>query len=257
MYFTGIVTDLTETKALQDRIIRSERLAALGQVVAEISHEIKNPLVMIGGFARQLAQQTREEKNIEKLHIIVDEVGRLENLLKELLELYAPRTLDLENVAVDDLLQEVHDLVKAECESKKIKTELTTEKEKAFIRGDRVRLKQVLLNIVKNAIEAMGQGGNLSVRSQRKEDRVEIDITDNGCGISPEEMERIFSPFYTTKQHGTGLGLSISKSIIEEHQGSSISVKSEKGKGTSFNISLPVVQVENEYLDDEIRRSGQ
>jgi PAS domain S-box-containing protein len=241
-YFTGIVRDLTETKNLQERIIRSERLAALGQMVAEISHEIKNPLMMIGGFAKQLAKQSGEEKSAHKLKIIVSEVERLENLLKELRELYLPRTLTVEETSINDLLIETHELIKGECENKGIRVEISTGGASPLIRGDKAKLKQVFLNLVKNAIEAMEGGGRLSILSELKGNEVEIIIEDNGGGISDKDLGRIFSPFFTTKRHGTGLGLAISKSIIEEHPGGSISVESEGGKGTKFRISLPVIR---------------
>jgi two-component system sensor kinase FixL len=241
LYFTGIVSDLTETKALQERIIRSERLAALGQVVAEISHEIKNPLMMVGGFARQLIKQNRDEKSSRKLNIIVNEVERLENLLKELRALYLPRTLNMEETSINDVLREVHELVRADCESKRVIIEVRTDGSQPMVMGDRAKLKQVFLNLVKNAMEAMESGGNLSVQSQRKGDDVEIAFMDDGCGISKENLGKVFSPFFTTKRHGTGLGLSISKSIIEEHPGSYLTVESEGGKGTVFRVSLPVI----------------
>jgi two-component system sensor kinase FixL len=244
MYFTGIVSDLTETKALQERIIRSERLAALGQVVAEISHEIKNPLMMVGGFARQLIKQNRDEKSTRKLNIILNEVERLENLLKELRALYLPRTLNMEEMSINDVLREVYELVRADCGNKRIITELRTDGAQPVVMGDRAKLKQVFLNLVKNAMEAMESGGNLSVQSQRKGDKVEIAIVDDGFGISKENLGKVFSPFFTTKRHGTGLGLSISKSIIEEHPGSYITVESEGGKGTVFRVSLPVIGAE-------------
>jgi two-component system sensor kinase FixL len=242
MYFTGIVTDLTETKTLQERISRSERLAALGKVVAEINHEIKNPLMMIGGFTRQLVRQTEDAKSLEKLNIIVSEVGRLENLLKELREAYLPRPLNMEEISVIELLKEVGDLIHNDCEISRISLILKPEGERTLIRGDKARLKQVLLNLVKNAMEAMEGGGELSLESRLRGRKMEITVADTGCGIPSQDLEKIFKSFYTTKPHGTGLGLSISKSIIEEHPGGSFSVESEKGKGTRFKISLPVIQ---------------
>jgi two-component system sensor kinase FixL len=241
-YFTGIVRDLTETRTLQERVIRSERLAALGQVVAEISHEIKNPLMMIGGFARQLARQARDEKSVTKLNIIKDEVLRLEELLKELRDFYLPRTLKTEDIDIYGLLTEVRSLVKDDCERKNIRTEFKTQGKPIIIEGDRDRLKQVFLNLVKNSIEAMEKGGNLSIQSKLNGDRVEISITDDGSGIPKSNQEKIFSPFFTTKRRGSGLGLSVSKRIIEEQAGSIIVFESEEGKGTVFKITLPVSQ---------------
>jgi PAS domain S-box-containing protein len=247
LYFTAIVRDLTETKALQERINRSERLAALGQVVAEISHEIKNPLMMIGGFARQLAKESGDERSLTKLNIIVNEVQRLESLLKEMREFYLPRPLSRKEIEVNALLKEVHDLIKADCEKRHIGLEFKTDRKEIFVEGDRARLKQVLVNLAKNAMEAMEQGGRVSFVSGLKRGKVEISIIDEGVGIPEEDQGKIFSPFYTTKKQGTGLGLSICKRIIEDHPGSSLSFTSEKGKGTTFVISMPVSRSEKGY----------
>jgi two-component system sensor kinase FixL len=240
IYFTGIVRDLTETKALQQRIIESERLAALGQVVAEISHEIKNPLMMIGGFASQLCRETGDEKAVAKLNIIVNEVARLENLLSELRDLYLPRTLDNQEMDITDLLSEVYELVKEECRRKNIRVDLRRSGGGATVKGDRAKLEQVLLNLAKNAIEALEGGGNLILTSLRKENEVEISVADDGSGIQEESRERIFSPFFTTKKKGTGLGLSVSKSIVEAHSGSSLTFESQEGKGTIFKVTMPL-----------------
>lgn len=239
LYFTGIVRDLTETKALQERILRSERLAALGQFVAEITHEIKNPLMMIGGFARQIIRKTKDEQTLSKLNIISEEVRRLEELLKELREYYLPRTLNLAEMDVLGLLQEVYDLVKEDCERKKIGADFKRPGKSLLIKGDKDKLKQVFLNLVKNAIDAMEEGGRLVVAQKLAREQVEITIRDNGCGIPEENREEIFSPFFTTKRHGTGLGLNISKSIIEDHEGGSLTLTSEVGKGTTFKVTLP------------------
>lgn len=242
LYFTGIVRDLTETKTLQEKIARSERLAALGQVVAEITHEIKNPLMLIGGFVHQLIRMTKDEKRLTKLNIIVEEVSRLENLLKELRDFYLPRTLKTEEIDIQGVLQEVFNLVKDDCEKKNIKTRLDAGKEAIIIQGDREKLTQVFLNLFKNSIEAMEKGGNLSVQFKLTGDHVDIILRDNGYGISKKDQDKIFAPFFTTKKQGSGLGLSISKSIIEEHEGCSFTVQSQEGKGTTFKIHMPIHQ---------------
>ena len=245
LYFTGIVRDLTETKALEEKIIRAERLAALGQVVAEITHEIKNPLMMIGGFARQLIQQANDEKSLKKLHIITDEVSRLETLIKELREFYSPRVLNTEEIDLNSLIGEIYSLVKDDCKQKAIKVELKRESKPIIVQGDQARLKQVFLNLVTNAAEAMENGGNLSIQTRLAGEMAEITIADNGCGIPEKDLEKIYSPFFTTKKHGTGLGLSISKNIIEDHKGSSFSFKSQEGKGTVCKVTMPVLNMEN------------
>ena len=240
LFFTAIVRDLTEIKSLEKQISESERLATLGQFVAEISHEIKNPLMMIGGFARQLTKQIQDDKGRQKLDIILKEVLRMEELLKELREFYLPRPVTTGQVEVISLLREIHDLAQADCENRNIKTSFKTDRKELVIERDKDKLKQVLLNLVKNAIEAMDSGGELAINAELKDDVVDIAITDNGIGIKKEHHDKVFSPFYTTKEYGTGLGLSISKSIIECQEGASCSFKSKEGEGTVFKISLPV-----------------
>lgn len=246
LFFTGIVRDLSETEALREQITRSERLAALGQMVAEINHEIKNPLMMIGGFATQLIRTTDDEKNLQKLKIIIEEVKRLEKLLADLRELYAPKTITIEAVNLEELLREVSALVKADCEKKGIRITVNIDKSALLAASDKGRLEQVFLNLVKNSMEAMDEGGDILIQASMHGDRVKITVTDEGCGILEQDREKIFSPFFTTKKDGTGLGLGISKRIIEDHAGSSFTVKSQEGKGTTVTMTLPRYQEGNE-----------
>jgi PAS domain S-box-containing protein len=240
LFFTGIVRDMTEKKALQEQIIRSERLSALGQLAAEITHEIKNPLMLIGGFAQQLIRVIDDEKHLQKLNIITDEVTRLEKLLTDLREFHLPKTLASEKVDLKELFQEIYFMVKDDCEKKNIRTELKIDDKALLVTGDRYSLKQVFLNLFKNSMDAMEHGGVLSIQTSLIGNQVEITVADEGCGIPEQDKEKIFSPFFTTKKHGTGLGLCISKRIIEEHLNGSLSMKSKEKKGTSFTISLPV-----------------
>jgi len=245
LFFTGIVKDMTQTQALQERIARSERLAALGEVVAEISHEIKNPLMMIGGFARQLIRTARDSKTLSKLNIIAEEVQRLEALLGELRDLYTPTKLVIEKIDINDLLEEIYSLTKDDCHARRIQVRLDREKGSLFVEADRLRLKQVLLNLVKNGVEAMEKGGNLSIQSAVSGEKIEISIADDGPGMRESIKEKIFTPFFTTKKQGTGLGLCVSKRIIEDHPGCSFSVASREGKGTVVKIALGLInQVE-------------
>jgi signal transduction histidine kinase len=224
----------------------------LGQVVAEITHEIKNPLMMIGGFASQLIQKASDEKSFTKLNIIKDEVSRLETLIKELNELYIPIALNIESLDLNGLLEDVYKLVKDDCERKRIRTEIETEKGPVIVEGDRAKLKQAFLNLIKNATEAIEHGGNLAIKSKAAGDIIEITVADDGCGIPTNELEEVFSPFFTTKKDGTGLGLSISKHIIEEHDGSSFSLESEEGKGTVFKITMPFSNASHSTVDREL-----
>ena len=240
LFFTGIVRDMTEKQALQEQIMRSERMAALGQLAAEITHEIKNPLMLIGGFAQQLSRVIDDKQNLKKVNIITDEVKRLERLLADLREFHLPKTIASEKVDLKELLQEIYFMLKDDCEKKNIRTELKIDDKALLVTGDKYSLKQVFLNLFKNSMDAMEHGGVLSIQTSLIGDQVEITVADEGCGIPEQDKEKIFSPFFTTKKHGTGLGLCISKRIIEEHADSSLSMKSKEGKGTSFKISLPV-----------------
>jgi PAS domain S-box-containing protein len=245
-FFTGIIQDLTETKALQEQIIQNERLAALGNLVAEITHEIKNPLIMIGGFARQLSRVIQEEKSLAKLKIISDEVQRLEKLILELKEVYRPQALTLQEVDVNTLLTEIFSLSHEDCKSGRIDLRLEIFPEPLWVSGDPEKLKQVFLNLVKNGMEALENGGRLIISSKAAQNQALISIVDNGSGIKPENLEKLFTPFFTTKKRGTGLGLSVSKRIIEQHPGGRLELKTQEGKGTSIHINLPLIKSKKE-----------
>ena len=248
LFFTGIVRDMTETRALQEKITRSERLAALGQLVAEITHEIKNPLMMIGGFARQLIRSTENENSLHKLNVMAAEVRRLEALLADLLDFYLPKSNAFVSVDLRKILEEIQALIGEECKKKGINLDFEVGESSLFVRGDAQRLKQVFLNLVKNGIEAMEEGGNMAIRATVSGRRVEVTVSDSGSGIPEKNRERIFSPFFTTKSYGTGLGLSVSRRIIEEHEGSSLSVSSAEGRGTTFTVIFPVYREDGEDM---------
>lgn len=237
-YFTGLVRDLSDTRRLEDRLVQNERLAALGQTVAEITHEIKNPLAMIGGFARQLLKKAKEEKDRGKLSVIVAEVDRLEHLLAGLRELYKPPKLDFSRISLGELLAEVVDLAHSYSVAKGVDIRLAIPDDAITLEVDREKIKQVLLNLVKNAIEATASGGVVEVKVRLEDQLVEVMVTDTGEGIPEELKKRIFLPFFTTKKQGTGLGLCISKRILDDHPGCSLSLDSEKGKGTVATIGF-------------------
>lgn len=239
VYCTGLIRDLSEFKALQQKIINAERLAALGQTVAEISHEIRNPLIAIGGLAAQLKKQAADEKSLAKLQVIIYEVKRLENLLHGLKDLYTPRMLELSAFDVLELLREVRDQFSADLEEKHIQLVFVPAFGGTEVMADRQRLKQVLINVMKNGLEAMEKGGSLTLQVVSSPTTVEVLVKDSGTGIAPAAMEKIFEPFYTTKRQGTGLGLAVSKRIVEEHQGGVFLLNSKEGQGTEVRISLP------------------
>ena len=234
------VTAQTEAeKALKQKLTRAEHLAALGHLVAEITHEIKNPLMMIGGFARRLLKPVDEETKVKQVTIITEQVERLEKLLAGLREYHLPKEPVLKNINMNEELTKIHSLVKDECAKKNIKSELIMNKKALFVDWDLDKLEQVLLNVAKNSIEAMGNGGTLSIKGERVGENARITISDDGCGIPEKHLEKILECFFTTKSYGTGLGLCICKKYVDEHQGSTLSVKSEENKGTTVEIEIP------------------
>lgn len=236
-YFTALLRDLSDTKRLQDQLVQKERLAGLGQTVAEINHEIKNPLVMIGGFARQLLRKAVDEQDRNKLAVIVSEVERLEHLLLGLRELYKAPQLNMAEVELNILLAEVVELVSHHARGSGVELRFEPGEEVA-VSVDTEKLKQVLLNLIKNGIEATPSGGSVLVSTRRTEGMVEVMVSDTGEGIPEAIRARMFSPFFTTKEKGTGLGLSISKRIIDDHPGCSFRIDSVEGQGTVATIGL-------------------
>lgn len=229
-----------ETRELQDELVQSERLAVIGEMSAHIAHEIRNPLATIGGFARSLQRAPTPDRIDTASHIISREVTRLEELLTDILNYTRPRDLKLEPVNLPDLIAEVYHQVGEGLEGRGIAYRQNAPPDLPEIPLDPAQFKQVLINIFKNAFQAMPNGGKLHIDIQKKEDQphIEIEIRDTGPGISTEIQDEIFKPYFTTKTTGTGLGLVISKQIVERH-GGTLSFTSHSGSGTSLFIHLP------------------
>jgi PAS domain S-box-containing protein len=235
----GHFRDLRERKRMESEILSSERLSALGRTAAHISHEIKNPLMLIGGFARQVLKEFPKdfEKNKEKLKIIVDEVQRLEGFLEEVGG-YAKISEPQKKLGdFNALLQETCERLEPSLREQGITLRLEMAQNLPQIWFDPVHLRQVILNIAKNGIEAMPDGGTLTIASGREADRVFFQISDTGEGIPSDVMEKIFQPFFSTKSKGSGLGLAISQKIMEAHQGE-INIESESHRGTRVTCFL-------------------
>ncbi|MFZ5774668.1 MAG: two-component system sensor histidine kinase NtrB [Thermodesulfobacteriota bacterium] len=236
-YFTGLLRDLSETKRLQEQLVQKERLAVLGQTVAEINHEIKNPLVMIGGFARQLLRKAKDGQDRDKLSVIVGEVERLEHLLFNLRELYRMPQLHLAEVGLNRLLAEIVALAGPQASGAGVALRFEPDRE-VRVAIDQEKMRQVLLNLIKNAIEATPAGGSVVVSTRMRPGMVEVVVADTGRGIPESIKKRVFLPFFTTKEQGTGLGLCVSKRIVDDHPGCSFRIDSEEGKGTVAVIGI-------------------
>ncbi len=235
--------DLTQRKQLEKRVLESERLATIGQGVAYISHEIKNPLMIIGGFAQQVLRKIdHDAKNQKKLEIIINEVERLEEFLSDVTDFTKPSKPKKTMASINRLVEEVAVLLEQEFEAHHVAFEQSVDSRIPESSFDPKQTKQVLINIFKNAVEAMPEGGKLSVETHLAGNTIEIRMTDTGKGVAPEDLESIFDPFITTKPKGTGLGLAISRKIIRDHEGD-LSIQSTLDEGTICTITLPVVRM--------------
>ncbi len=244
--------ELLSTKEL---LIQSEKLAALGELSAEVAHEIKNPLVSIGGFSRRLQSQltkiSKQRNAIDSIdslvgysNIIVGEVQRLETILKNILLFSKSDSLNFEDCPPYELVQEVVQLFEIDSREKNIPIQNKISENLPSIKVDLKRIKQVLINIFFNSFESMPQGGQINVSSLlptsiQGEEMLGIIITDTGIGIDPETFQNIFNPFFTTKESGTGLGLSISRKIMESHKGY-LEVKNNYPNGVSVYLYFPL-----------------
>lgn len=235
-----LLRDLREVKDLQERVRRSERLASLGRLAAGIAHEIRNPLSSIRGFAQFFGNRFkgREEENYAS--VMVKEVDRLNRIISELLDFARPKKPHLEPQNLQNLWENILVLGEAEFKKKKIEIEKKYDPHLPLVMADRDQISQAFLNLLINSVESIDAGGKIRLFLKRGEQagKVEVIIEDTGRGIPPEDIEKIFEPFFSTKQKGTGLGLAIVHQIIESH-GGEIRVKSEEGKGTAFCITLP------------------
>jgi signal transduction histidine kinase len=237
----GTVIDITERKKLEKLLQVSELNSALGQLAAGVAHEIRNPLTAIKGFV-QLIGETLEKHGIDKeaqyVDLILMELSRINHLVTEMLWLRKPKETKYEEVAVWTLWQEILPLVLVDANLKSIQVSLQVNSKSPRILADLGLLKQVILNVCKNAIEAMDEGGNLDIRDSYTSDHLTIMIKDSGPGIPQEILGKLFTPFFTTKPKGTGLGLFICKQIIHEMNGT-IDISSDS-TGTTVIIQFPL-----------------
>ena len=224
----------------QQELIQAERFAAIGEAAAHLSHEIKNPLMIMAGFARQVRCNVPEDSpEQEKLNIIMQEAGRLEKMLYEVRDFTRPRTLNKEPSQINQLIADTLKVFEGELQSSKIRFRLDLSPGLPLVYIDRDQVKQVLINLIKNAIEAMPQGGFLTVGSGMENQLVFVWIEDTGPGIPIDKLKEVFSPFFTTKKKGTGLGLAVSYRIIQDH-GGDVYVSSKPGHGSKFTLYFPV-----------------
>jgi two-component system, NtrC family, sensor histidine kinase HydH len=228
-----------EQRELEEQLNQAERLAALGQMVAGVSHEIRNPLGIIQSTAELLGQMPNADESQKRLStVITEESSRLNNIVTEFLDFARPQEPALRDCLLEEVVNKNISFLQPELKKRHITISHNIRGRSFKIKADPEMLYRVFLNIFVNAIQSMNDGGNLRVRIGEEKAHFIVEIEDSGCGIPPEQLKTIFNPFFTTKDKGSGLGLSIVKKIVEGH-GGDIMIKSRRDTGTTVMIKLP------------------
>jgi len=240
--YQELTASLGELRRTTDQLVQAENLAAIGRMAAHVAHEIRNPLVTIGGFARGVLKHPENaERAAKSASIICEEVARLESILANVMDFTKPAAPVFAHRPLNRLVSTLLDAMRREIEAQGVRLKVELDPTLGEIEMDAGQVRQVVLNLVRNAVESMSGGGTLTVRTARNEHGAELTVRDTGRGIEPGVLEDIFSPFFTTKSDGTGLGLAVTQKIVTDH-GGSIHVASEPDKGTAFTIALPCEQ---------------
>lgn len=245
--FNDMTKDLLETRRQMEdanrRLIQAEKLASIGRISASIAHEIRNPLTSVKLNIQKLMQNEHlEEEEKEHLSISQEGIGQIEKFIKELLNFTRVSDLNPERFSVIQIVEESLKMMRDSFQEKKIALEKSFAADLPAVVVDGDKIRQVFLNILRNAVEAVEEGGRIRLALSRVKEngvaRIKVRISDNGCGIPEKDWENIFEPFYTTKASGFGLGLSNARKIVEQHRGS-IRVTKTKGRGTTFEVRIP------------------
>jgi two-component system sensor histidine kinase HydH len=257
---------LDTVRSTQDRLVQSEKLMALGEMAARIAHEIKNPLTVIGGFARRIGRpshRTDDGRAVERYaQIILKEVQRLERIIHETLYFSREVVPELRSVDLNSEVREVLSMFREELQDARITADVDLSQEIPVIFVDPDQIRQVLWNLVSNALQAMESSGTLTVTTRPagppQGAGVTVQVSDTGGGIPHDVVHNIFNPFFTTKAKGTGLGLPIVHAIVEKH-GGTIHLDNQEGKGVTFSIYFPLLPKDagaGDRILEQMRKSG-
>ncbi|GAE95370.1 two-component sensor histidine kinase [Gracilibacillus boraciitolerans JCM 21714] len=237
LLLTRVISYITAIKKAYEELQETERLATVGEMAAGITHEIRNPLTSIKGLLE--LKQMDEDPSDKYTPIILDEVNRIDTIVNDLMMLGKPKSHSFSRENVPHILEYVVSLLKPLAVKNNIKLKTKIAEDLQPIYCDEIQIKQVFINLVKNAIESMENGGEITIAANLSNDNVVIEVIDQGVGIPQEKIPKMGEPFYTTKETGTGLGLMVSIKIIEEHQGD-VLIDSEVDRGTSVTVILPI-----------------
>jgi two-component system sensor histidine kinase HydH len=234
----GAVSD--REKAREKDLRESESLASIGRAVSALAHDMRTPLIAIGGFTRFVQERIRSDDDIrKKLDLVLGATDRLDAMVRDMLDFSKPLKLDFTRKDIGELAQRAVSLLEKPARDKRLTIKTDLGADLPPIEFDSMRMEQVLVNLVSNAIEASPVGGAVLVTTRRRGNEVSVEIADSGPGIPPENREKIFIPFFTTKSRGTGLGLAIVMKIVGSHHGR-VEVLENPDGGAVFKISLPV-----------------
>ena len=239
-----IIDDITERIRLEDQLIQNEKLTSIGLLAAGVAHEVNTPLAVISSYSQMLRKEiSPEDSRFKLLEKITKQTFRASEIVNNLLNFSRTTATSFTEVDVHQVIRETVSLLEHQFKKARIHVECDCAAEHPVIFGNAGKLQQVFLNLFVNARDAMAEGGELRIRTESVDSKVEITVQDSGTGISRENIKKIYDPFFTTKAvgKGTGLGLSVSYGIVQEH-GGNISVESKLGKGTAFKLELPLVR---------------
>ncbi|HEY7559552.1 MAG TPA: ATP-binding protein [Candidatus Binatia bacterium] len=234
-----------QVKALEAEVAQRERLSTLGNMAATVAHELRNPLNSVSMGLQRLKGEFRptqdEEQYSRFIELMRSEVERLNSIVEEFLSLARPMEIKPEPVRIDELLQEMAVLAEGDAKSKRVQIKVVVPPDLPAARVDRNYFKQALLNLILNGMQAMPQGGGLTLEANLSRGTMVVSVTDTGDGIPEDILPRIFDPYFTTKTKGAGLGLPIARRIVEAH-GGALTAESKVGQGTCFNITFPITR---------------
>ncbi|MGD6871986.1 ATP-binding protein [Sutcliffiella horikoshii] len=239
-----IIENLNMQMQLQHELQRSEKLKVVSELAASVAHEVRNPMTSTRGFLQLMSQDDNLNGSQKRyIDISIEELDRAQSIIQDYLSLAKPNKLGMDRINVSKELEQVVQLMSTytTLNNTSIRHEIEDE---LYIKANKDEMKQVLINLIKNGIEAIDKDGTVTVKASSRRGMVLIEIRDNGVGMTPQQVERLGTPFYSTKDKGTGIGLTISFQIIELLQGK-IEVTSEVGKGSIFTIKLPMETSEN------------
>ena len=234
----GVAKDITEKRLNEEHLAQSEKLSIVGQLAAGIAHELRNPLTSLKGFLK-LIQFRNTDQDIDRYVQVMDsEFHRIEQIIDEFLILAKPTKSHFQNNHIQHILDEVIELLSGQANMKSIILKKEYPSFLPPIYSECNQLKQVFINLIKNAMDAIGEEGEITIKAKELTQHLQIQVIDNGGGITDEELEKLGSPFFTTKKNGTGLGLTICKRIVKKHKGT-FTVESNEGKGTTITLNFP------------------